>query len=137
LIGMTGTIPFTRELTFEYGRPEQVSPLVRRVVAGNPSVFTLYGTGTYVVGRGTVAVIDPGPALGSHLDALACMLAGETVAHILVTHTHVDHSPLARPLQHLCGAPISGFRAATRRPPKSKKVEIAILRPIALFDMAT
>ena len=63
-------IPFRRDLDFEYGRLETLSPLIRRVVARNPGPFTLHGTGTYVVGHGRVAVIDPGPALPEHIDAL-------------------------------------------------------------------
>jgi glyoxylase-like metal-dependent hydrolase (beta-lactamase superfamily II) len=104
-------IPFVREIEFEYGRCDQVSPLIRRVIADNPGPFTYVGTGTYIVGRGTVAVIDPGPDLDGHLQALLAALDGETVSHILVTHHHSDHSPLARPLQAATGARIYGRRA--------------------------
>ena len=104
-------IPFVREIEFEYGRCDQVSPLIRRVIADNPGPFTYVGTGTYIVGRGTVAVIDPGPDLDGHLQALLAALKGETVSHILVTHHHSDHSPLARPLQAATGARIHGRRA--------------------------
>ena len=105
---MTVEIPFRRELEFEYGRADLVSAPgavpVRRVVARNPSAFTLYGTGTYVVGRGRVAVIDPGPDLPEHVDALAAAVAGEEVSHVLVTHTHNDHSPATRPFKARVGA---------------------------------
>ena len=94
-----GNIPFRKEMTFEYGVPLQVTPLVRRVVARNPSHFTFHGTNTYIVGHGRVAVIDPGPLLDEHLAALVAALDGETVEHILVTHTHHDHSPGAAPLR--------------------------------------
>ncbi len=104
-------IPFVREIEFEYGRCDRVSPLIRRVIADNPGPFTYVGTGTYIVGRGTVAVIDPGPDLDGHLQALLAALAGETLSHILVTHHHSDHSPLARPLQKATGARIFGRRA--------------------------
>jgi glyoxylase-like metal-dependent hydrolase (beta-lactamase superfamily II) len=104
-------IPFVREIEFEYGRCDQVSPLIRRVIADNPGPFTYTGTGVYIVGRGTVAVIDPGPDLDDHLQALLAALEGETVSHILVTHHHSDHSPLARPLQAATGATIFGRRA--------------------------
>lgn len=104
-------IPFVRDITFEYGRPDQVSPLIRRVVADNPGPFTYKGTGVYIVGRGEVAVIDPGPDLAPHLEALLQALEGETVTAILTTHTHSDHSPLARPLAERTGATIYG-RAA-------------------------
>lgn len=101
-------IPFVREIEFEYGRCDQVSPLIRRVIADNPGPFTYTGTGTYIVGRGTVAVIDPGPDIPAHLDALLAALDGETVSHILVTHHHADHSPLAGPLAQRTGARIWG-----------------------------
>jgi glyoxylase-like metal-dependent hydrolase (beta-lactamase superfamily II) len=106
---MTTDIPFSRDFDPAYGQSVQVSPLIRRVVAHNPSPFTFTGTGTYIVGHGTVAVIDPGPDLPDHLDALLRALKGETVSHILVTHTHLDHSPLARPLAQATGAPILAF----------------------------
>jgi len=101
-------IPFVRDITFDYGLPDQVSPLIRRVVANNPSPFSYLGTGTYIVGHGEVAVIDPGPALPEHLDAILAAVAGETVKAILVTHNHSDHSPLARPLAERTGAPTYG-----------------------------
>ena len=104
-------IPFVREIAFEYGRCDLVSPLIRRVIADNPGPFTYVGTGTYIVGRGTVAVIDPGPDLDGHLQALLAALEGERVSHILVTHHHSDHSPLARPLKAVTGAVIHGRRA--------------------------
>lgn len=98
-------IPFVRDFDFEYGRCDRVSPLVRRVVANNPGPFTFVGTGTYIVGRGVVAVIDPGPASDAHLEALIAAVDGETVSHILVTHTHSDHSPLSRPFAERVGFP--------------------------------
>ena len=101
-------IPYVREIKFDYGACDQVSPLIRRVVANNPGPFTYLGTGTYIIGKGEVAVIDPGPDLPEHLDALMAALEGETVTHILVTHHHSDHSPLARPLQEKTGAKIYG-----------------------------
>ena len=91
-----------------YEVSETMSPLVRRVLARNPSPFTYTGTGTYIVGRGTVAVIDPGPANPAHVAALMRAIAGETVSHIVVTHTHMDHSPAAPALQAATGAMIVG-----------------------------
>jgi glyoxylase-like metal-dependent hydrolase (beta-lactamase superfamily II) len=110
-------IPFLREFSFEYGRLEPVAPGIRRIVARNPSPFTFTGTGTYVVGAGEVAVIDPGPDLDEHVAALLAGLGGERVTHILVTHTHRDHSPAAKALQAATGAPTFGFgpHAAGRR----------------------
>jgi glyoxylase-like metal-dependent hydrolase (beta-lactamase superfamily II) len=101
-------IPFVRKLEFDYGQVDQVSPLIRRVVANNPGPFTYLGTGTYIVGRGEVAVIDPGPDLPDHLEALMAAVAGEQVTHILTTHTHSDHSPLARPMAARTGATVIG-----------------------------
>src|SRR5690606_26250189 len=74
----------------------------------NPSPFTYEGTGTYIIGVGDVAVIDPGPDDPAHLAALMTGLAGERVAMILVTHTHRDHSPLANALRAGTGAPVMG-----------------------------
>jgi glyoxylase-like metal-dependent hydrolase (beta-lactamase superfamily II) len=101
-------IPFNRAPDFPPGKAREVSPLIRRIVAPNPSAFTFHGTGTYIVGRGKVAVVDPGPMIESHLQALLDALRGESVSHILITHTHMDHSPLARPLQRATGAPVWG-----------------------------
>lgn len=107
-------IPYVREIKFEYGACDQVSPLIRRVVANNPGPFTYLGTGTYIVGRGEVAVIDPGPDLPEHLDAILAAIPGEQVTHILVTHHHSDHSPLAGPLKEKTGAPIYGCAVGAR-----------------------
>ena len=96
---MATSIPFRRELDFSYGEVSDVAPGIRRVIAENPSPFTLYGTGTYILGRGEVAVIDPGPADGAHIAKLLEALEGETISHILITHTHMDHSPGCRLLQ--------------------------------------
>lgn len=101
---MAVTIPYVRDMTFDYGTSDQLSPLIRRVVAHNPSAFTYLGTGTYIIGRGNVAVIDPGPLLDEHVDAIMAAIPGETVSHILITHTHADHSPAAKPLKALTGA---------------------------------
>src|ERR1043166_2718608 len=106
---MMAEIDFRRDFSFTYGVAETVSPLIRRIVAPNPSPFTFKGTGTYVIGRGSVAVIDPGPALPKHIEALLTALDGETVSHILVTHTHLDHSPAAATLKRATGAPTLGF----------------------------
>jgi glyoxylase-like metal-dependent hydrolase (beta-lactamase superfamily II) len=106
---MSVEIPFRRDFSFEYGRLEPVAPMIRRIVARNPSPFTFKGTGTYIVGNGDVAVIDPGPDIAEHVDALVAGLSSERVTHILITHTHRDHSPAARALQTATGAPTYGF----------------------------
>ena len=108
-------IRFNREFEFRYGVMERLTPLVRRVVARNPGPFTFHGTSTFIVGNRKVAVIDPGPALPQHIDAIVKGLEGERVSHIIATHTHIDHSPGCRPLQEKTGAPTCGFgRHATR-----------------------
>ena len=104
-------IPYVRQFDFTYGRRDQVSPLIQRVIADNPGPFTFTGTGTYIVGRdlpgASVAVIDPGPEDEAHLHALLRAVKGRTVSHILVTHTHRDHAPLSRALSEAVGgAPI-------------------------------
>ncbi|GAB5457255.1 MAG: MBL fold metallo-hydrolase [Henriciella sp.] len=99
-------IPFIRDIDFEYGKVDQVSPLIRRVVANNPGPFTFVGTGVYIVGKGEVAVIDPGPHDEAHFEALKSALEGETVKCVLVTHGHSDHSPLARPLAEWAGCKV-------------------------------
>jgi glyoxylase-like metal-dependent hydrolase (beta-lactamase superfamily II) len=106
---MATEIPFRREIEIDYGAAAAVTPLIRRVVARNPGPFTFKGTGTYIVGHGRVAVIDPGPDLTEHVAALLEALRGETITHILVTHTHIDHSPAAAPLKRATGAPTYGF----------------------------
>lgn len=111
---MAVKIPFVRDMAFEYGAPQQVSPLIRRVVANNPGPFTFRGTGVYIVGHGDVAVIDPGPDDAAHIDALQRALAAERVSHIFVTHRHLDHSPAARPLAAATGAKIYASGVAPR-----------------------
>lgn len=101
--------PFLKTSDVPYGEVRQVTGLVRRVVARNPSAFTFHGTGTYIVGRGRVAVIDPGPDDPAHVAALLEAVRGETVSHILITHTHRDHSPAAAALQAQTGAPTFAF----------------------------
>jgi len=105
-------IPYVRDLDIDYGRCDVVSPLIRRVTARNPGPFTFMGTGTYIVGHGDVAVIDPGPDDAAHLDAILAAIDGERVSHILITHHHLDHSPLAKPLSAKTGARVWG-RAVT------------------------
>jgi len=102
-------IPFNEKPEFTVGIPDRLSPLVRRVIARNPGPFTYTGTGTYIVGNGDVAIIDPGPADSAHIDAVLAAIEGEHVSHILVTHTHVDHSPGCALLQSACDAKTFGF----------------------------
>ena len=106
---MAITVPFNRNFDPAYGIAEEISPLIRRVVAKNPGPFTFTGTGTYLIGREAVAVIDPGPDMASHVSALMAALEGRRVSHILITHTHRDHSPASRALKAATGAPIYAF----------------------------
>lgn len=111
-------IPFVREFDPAYGRLDQLTPVIGRVVADNPGPFTFTGTGTYIVGRtepgAAVAVIDPGPPDARHLAALLAAVRGRRVSHILVTHTHRDHAPLARPFAEKTGAPVLAARPPAR-----------------------
>lgn len=106
---MSVKIPFRRELDFSYREIETIGRGIRRVVAENPSPFTLHGTGTYIIGEGNVAVIDPGPADSAHIDALLKGLGDETISHVLVTHTHMDHSPGCALLREHCDAPTYAY----------------------------
>jgi glyoxylase-like metal-dependent hydrolase (beta-lactamase superfamily II) len=101
---MADDIPFNNSFDITHGVTDQISPLVRRIVAPNASPFTFKGTCTYIVGKGEVAVIDPGPLNDAHLDAIRHELRDETITHILVTHTHNDHSPGAHILASETGA---------------------------------
>lgn len=102
-------VPFVKEIEFEYGKVAQLTPLIRRVIANNPGPFTYMGTGTYIVGRGNVAVIDPGPLDDDHIASLLAVLDGETVTHQIITHTHRDHSPAAAPMKVATAAPTYGY----------------------------
>jgi glyoxylase-like metal-dependent hydrolase (beta-lactamase superfamily II) len=91
-----------------YAKLEELEPGAARVLAHNPSAFTYYGTQTYLIGTDELAVIDPGPDLPEHVEALDKAIGGRPVAAIMCTHTHRDHSPAARPLAQRIGAPIIG-----------------------------
>ena len=106
---MSAELAFNRSVDVDYGVAEEVAPQVRRIVANNPSPYTFLGTNTYIVGRGRVAVIDPGPADEAHLAAIAQATRGERVSHILITHSHRDHCDGARALQEQLGGEIVAF----------------------------
>ncbi len=90
----------------EHGKAVDIADGIQRITAPNESAFTFRGTNTYILGENNVAVIDPGPAIDSHFELLMETLKGRTVSHIVVTHTHMEHSPLAAPLKEKTGAPI-------------------------------
>jgi glyoxylase-like metal-dependent hydrolase (beta-lactamase superfamily II) len=104
--------PMSDDLTFDKtfdlapGRPEEILPGVRRIVADNPGPFTFKGTLSYILGRGKVAIIDPGPDDPSHIRSLLEAVRGETVTHIFVTHTHRDHSPATPAIKAATGATV-------------------------------
>jgi glyoxylase-like metal-dependent hydrolase (beta-lactamase superfamily II) len=105
---MSEDIPFDRSFDLPPGRVEEVMPGVRRLLVNNPGPFTFKGTLTYIVGKGRVAIIDPGPLNEAHIAALLDTVRGEAVTHILVTHTHRDHSPAASRIKAATGAKTCG-----------------------------
>ncbi|HET9902383.1 MAG TPA: MBL fold metallo-hydrolase [Xanthobacteraceae bacterium] len=105
---MSDDVPFNRDFSLAPGTVDEVMPGLRRVLCGNPSPFTFTGTVTYIVGRGKVGIIDPGPDDDSHVAAVLKAVRNETVTHILVTHTHRDHSPAAAKIKAATGAPLYG-----------------------------
>ena len=107
-------IPFVRDFDFQYGRYDQLTPLIGRVIARNPGALTFTGTGTYVVGSSSpgsqVAVIDPGPEDEDHFTALLASVRDRDVTHVLITHTHRDHASLAHVFANETGAKIYAAR---------------------------
>lgn len=99
-------ITFNRDFPLAPGVVDEVVPGVRRVLCNNPSPFTFTGTVSYIVGKGNVAIIDPGPADEAHIQALLDAVRGETVTHIFLTHTHKDHSPGTPRLKAATGATV-------------------------------
>jgi glyoxylase-like metal-dependent hydrolase (beta-lactamase superfamily II) len=114
---MADELSFDLDFSPEPEATIELTPLVRRIVASNPGPFTFKGTCTYIVGRGEVAVIDPGPADEAHIAQILASIAGERVGAIVVTHTHRDHSPGSRLLQAATGAPIVGCGSHRRSRP--------------------
>jgi glyoxylase-like metal-dependent hydrolase (beta-lactamase superfamily II) len=103
------SIPFLREDALPHGEAQEVAPGVRRILCLNPGPFTFRGTNTYLIGRGEVAVLDPGPEDAAHLAAILRATQAERITRILVSHTHRDHSPGVAPLAAATGAPSFGF----------------------------
>ncbi len=101
---MSDDIPFDKSFDLAPDTVEEVAPGVRRLLADNPSPFTFKGTLSYIVGKGHVAIIDPGPLDEAHIAALLDAVRGETVTHIFVTHTHRDHSPAVPRIKAATGA---------------------------------
>ncbi|NKL03315.1 MBL fold metallo-hydrolase [Rhizobium leguminosarum bv. viciae] len=135
------------DLAFEpaYGRAVPVAPGVERVTVNNPGPFTFFGTNSYIIGSSSVAVIDPGPEDEAHFQALMAALGGRAVTHIVVSHTHRDHSPLAKRLQAATGAvtvgqgphrPARPLRAGEINP-FSESSDLSFVPDIALSDGET
>jgi glyoxylase-like metal-dependent hydrolase (beta-lactamase superfamily II) len=103
---MAEDITFDKTFDLEPGRAEEVVPGVRRIVANNPGPFTFKGTLSYVLGKGKVAIVDPGPDDPEHIKAVLDAVRGETVTHIFVTHTHRDHSPATPAIKAATGATV-------------------------------
>ena len=92
------------------GISEDIYPNLKRIIAPNPSPMTFWGTNTYILGTNELAIIDPGPAVQSHFDAIMSSLNNnQSISHILITHSHIDHSPLAKKLSERTSAPILAF----------------------------
>lgn len=119
-------LSFDRNFDVPPGKEVRLSPLVRRVLANNPSPYTFKGTNSFIVGNGQVAVIDPGPDDDDQLAALLEAVRGETVTHILVTHSHADHSPLARRLQKATGAVTIAYGAVEAPPASGLRLDASI-----------
>ncbi len=120
----TDDIPFNRDFPLKPGTVDEVLPGVRRVLCNNPSPFTFTGTNSYIIGRGKVAIIDPGPDNEAHAAALLDAVRGETVTHIFVTHTHRDHSPNTARLKAATGATVhaEGPHRSSRPRYESEKI---------------
>jgi glyoxylase-like metal-dependent hydrolase (beta-lactamase superfamily II) len=101
---MSDDIPFDKDLKLAPDTVDEPVPGIRRIMANNPGPFTFKGTVSYIVGRGKVAIIDPGPDDAAHIGALLDAVRNETVTHIFVTHTHRDHSPAVPAIKAATGA---------------------------------
>ncbi len=112
------SIAFNQEINFEYFVASEVAPKVRRMVANNGNAMTFKGTNCYILGEGNVAVVDPGPEIAEHREALLKELGNETITHIILTHTHMDHSAGIEALQEITGAKTVGYgqRDQSKRP---------------------
>ena len=111
---MSDDIPFDKSFGLAPDRVQEIAPGVRAIAADNPGPFTFKGTVSYIVGRGRVAIIDPGPDDAAHVAALLDAVRGETVTHIFVTHTHRDHSPAVPKVKAATGATV--FAQGPHRP---------------------
>ena len=119
-------VVFEREAPPDYDRARAVAPGVRRLTARNPGPFTFHGTNTYLVGNGSLAVVDPGPDIAAHVDALLAAADGAPVTHVFLTHTHRDHSGAVERLVAATGAKTLG--AGPHRP--ARPLHIGEVNPL-------
>jgi glyoxylase-like metal-dependent hydrolase (beta-lactamase superfamily II) len=132
------SLEFRRDDPIRPGEPVQLMPGVRRLLCANPGPYTFRGTNTWIIGRGRVAVLDPGPEDAAHLAAILEATRGERIVAILVSHTHRDHSPGAAALARATGAPTHGFGPhATSREEGDEGGDHAFTPDILLSDGAT
>lgn len=136
-------IPFHMEMTFTHGIAREIWPGVRRIVAGNAGPMTHNGTNTYLLGKGNVALIDPGPDDSTHVEAILSAIKGEQLTHIFLTHTHKDHSGAIKELKQKTGAPVyahaaisenRGARRLSETPPDEGFVDTAFAPDHILHD---
>jgi glyoxylase-like metal-dependent hydrolase (beta-lactamase superfamily II) len=124
---MAEALPFKTTMSFAYGEPRELVPGVVRIVANNPSPFTFKGTNSYLVGRGSLALIDPGPADAAHLSAILAAAGERPITHVVITHTHRDHTAGMPELLALTKAKTAGFgrrggnRASKRTSPSGSE----------------
>jgi glyoxylase-like metal-dependent hydrolase (beta-lactamase superfamily II) len=123
---MTEDIPFDKSFDLEPGRSKEIAPGLRALVANNPGPFTFKGTVSYILGRGRVAIIDPGPDDAAHIAALLDTVRNETVTHIFVTHTHRDHSPAVPAIKEKTGATV--YAEGPHRP--ARPLHIGEINPL-------
>ncbi|KAB2912366.1 MAG: MBL fold metallo-hydrolase [Hyphomicrobiaceae bacterium] len=138
---MAETLTFKTSMQFAYGEPRELAPRVVRLVANNPSPFTFKGTNTYLIGTENLALIDPGPDDAAHLDAILRTIGKRRLTHIVITHTHRDHTDGLAALVAATGARTAGFgrRAAMRgtkrtSPSGSEFVDKDFIPDIPLVD---
>jgi len=133
------TLQFNRDFDPEYGRLVTVVPGLRRLTAENPGPYTFRGTNSYIVGEGKVALIDPGPEVAAHIDALAALHAREPITHIIITHSHRDHTEALGAVRELTGAPVHAAAPPaaapeTDRPPFDAGADLSFSPDLALAD---
>lgn len=119
-------INYNQNFIPDHGEAVKIAKDVKRITAPNPSPMTFHGTNSYLIGRDNLALIDPGPLIDAHLEALLTAIGDKPLTHIFVSHTHKDHSPLAKVLQEKTGAKI--YAEGPHRP--SRELNIGEVNPL-------